>query len=505
MQSKSNRLAKNSAFLYFRTFVQLIITLYTTRIVLSGLGIDDFGIYSVIGGVISMFAFINSALSASVQRFLSYEIGKKNIDKISIVFSTSKNIHHILSLILFVIAEIAGIWFLYHKMNIPTDRLNVGFWVLQASIFVLVLNVLIVPYNASIIAHEDFTMFAYVGILDVVLKFILAIAISLFTNNRLVIYAFGILVISLFVLIIYKKFCFSKYEECKVNAKLDKDVFKEMFSFAGWQFLGAFSQVCKNQGITILLNIFGGVAVNAAQGITNQVNSAITNFVSNFSAALNPQIIKSYSSKNEVYFNKLIHTGSKISFILMSIVILPLILEVNYILNLWLKEVPAYTVNFVVLILIASMINTWTAPISTAIGATGQIKAYILFLSLNNILALPISYLFLRIGWNFTVVYTILIVVNLLNTFIVLYLTQKMLSLNPFFFIKNVILPISIVIIISTIILFIIQSFFTESFFRLLGICFFSTILLVMQYYFIVFSKDEKNLLKQMVTNIRNK
>jgi O-antigen/teichoic acid export membrane protein len=253
------------------------------------------------------------------------------------------------------------------------------------------------------------------------------------------------------------------------------------------------------------LNIFGGVAVNAAQGITNQVNSATTNFVANFTSALNPQIVKSYSSKNEVYFNKLIHTGSKISFILMSIITIPLILEVNYVLNLWLKEVPAYTVNFVVLTLIASMINTWTAPISMAISATGRIKAYILFLSLNNILVLPISYLFLRIGWNFTVVYIIFIGVNLLNTLIILYLTQKMLSLNPFFFIKNVILPISIVIIVSITILFTIQSFFSESFFRLLGICFFSTILLVIQYYFIVFSKDEKKLMRQMITNIRKK
>jgi O-antigen/teichoic acid export membrane protein len=313
------------------------------------------------------------------------------------------------------------------------------------------------------------------------------------------------LCIALLVSTIYKKYCFLKYEECRQKAKYDKGIFREMFSFAGWNFLGALSQICRNQGVNILLNIFGGVVVNAAQGITNQVNTAVTQFVSNFTIALNPQIIKSYSLKDEAYFHKLIYTGSKISFILMTIISIPIILEVDYILHLWLKEAPFYTNNFVILILVTSIITSWTGPVSIAISATGQIKKYSLSLSLINIVILPGSYLFLKIGYEPMVVYIIYIYAQLLTTSVILYLSKRLLYLDPFYFIRKNIIPISIVAIISTIVLFKIQSFFGESFLRLISIVFFSTILLGIQYYFIVFSKDEKKMMKQMLINAKNK
>jgi O-antigen/teichoic acid export membrane protein len=505
MQSRSDILVKNSLFLYFRTFIQLLLALYTSRIVLLNLGIRDFGIYNIIGGTVSMFAFVNSSLAAATQRFLIYELGKKDYDKLGIIFSVSKKIHQILAIFLFVIVELVGVWFLYNKMNIPYDRINVGFWVLQTSVFVLTVNILLVPYNASIVAHEAFTMFAYIGILDVVLKLLLAIIISCIHMDKLIVYAIGMSCITLLVFIIYRQYCLLRYEECKREAKYDKNVFKEMILFAQWTFLGAFSQICKNQGVNVLLNIFGGVAINAAQGITNQVNSAVTQFVSSFTTALDPQIVKSYSSKDEKYFHKLIYTGSKLSFILMSIISIPVIVDIDYILHLWLKEAPPYTNSFVRLIIVSSLIISWTGPVSMAIRATGKIKTYSLILSVINICILPVSYLFLKTGYMPKIVYTVYVFAQLLTTLIVLLLSKQLLHLHFLYFVKKVIIPVSIIVVISTTILLKIQSFFSESFFRLVNIVIISTVLFVIQCYFFVFSKKEKEMIKLIFFNIRNK
>jgi O-antigen/teichoic acid export membrane protein len=473
--------------------------------VLSNLGIDNFGIYNVIGGTILMFAFINSSLAAAVQRFLTYELGREDFDKLKVIFATSKKIHQILALCLFVIVEFVGIWFLYYKMNIPPDRINAGFWVLQSSIFALMINILAVPYNASVIAHENFKMFAYTGILEVILKLLLAIAVGLASMDSLVVYSMGMSGIALLVYIIYRKYCFLKYDECRQKRNFNKGTFREMFSFAGWNFLGAFSQICKNQGVNVILNIFHGVAVNAAQGITGQVNAAVTGFVANFTVALNPQITKSYSSNDEVYFKKLIYTGTKISYMLMTIVALPIILEINYILHLWLKEVPHYTNIFVVLILVSSIVTSWTGPVSMAINATGRIKIYALMLSIINICVLPVSYLLLRIGFSPTVVYVMYVFAQILASLIVLYLSKRLLHLPVLYFIRNVIAPVSLILIIMTIVLFKLQSFFPESFFRLLGIAIFSTLILSMLYYLLVFSKDERKVVKTILVRAKNK
>ena len=379
----NKRIAQNTLFLYFRTLVILLVSLYTSRIVLNVLGIDDYGIYNVVGGIVLMFQFLNVGMIDVSQRFLTYELGKNDGQQLQKVFSTSLIIHLIIIFFLLILAETVGLWFLNHKMNIPTSRIIAANWVFQFSILTFIIKIFSVPYNASIVAHEHMKVYAYVSILEVILQFV-----------------------TLLVSIMYTLYCKKYFKECKFRNDIDKQLLHKMLSFAGWSFLGNIGYSLKMQGINILINLFFGPAVNAARGVAYQVNAGIYNFVSNFQIAMKPQITKRYAMGDTNSMMVLVHNSSRYSFFLLLYLTLPVLIKTPYILHLWLGIVPEYTVMFLRLVLIVTLINSITGPVATAIQAKGKIKLFQTIILVITLLDIPISYIVLKSGYPpYTVMY----------------------------------------------------------------------------------------------------
>ena len=386
--------------LYIRMLFSMFVSLYTSRVVLSTLGVEDFGIYNVVGGFVSMFSLISGSLSSSVSRFITFEIGKGNLEKLKQIFSTSILIHLALALIVFIAAETVGLWFLYNKMTIPADRLTAAMWVFQASVLNFVFSLWSVPYNATIIAHEHMKAFAWIGVFDVVMRLmiVLFIAFSPWVFDRLIVYAVLLTVLALAMRIIYAHYCHRHFEESHWTFRFDKQYWKELGSFAGWNFIGSASLVLKTQGVNVLYNLFGGPVWNAARGIAITVNTAVTSFVGNFMTALNPQITKSYASQDLSYAIQMVNRGSKFSFFILFLIALPILFNTEFILTIWLTEFPAHTVNFVRLVLISALIETLSGPMITLIAATGNIRDYQIVVGIIQLLNFPLSYFCLHLG-----------------------------------------------------------------------------------------------------------
>lgn len=394
----SKRIAKNTMMLYIRMLLLMAVTLYTSRVVLKALGVNDFGIYNVVGGVVTMFSILSNSLSSAISRFITYELGKENFTKLKNIFSTAVTIQITLAIVITLIAEIVGLWFLNTKMNIPTERMEAANWTFQFSVITFVINLISVPYNAAIIAHEKMSAFAYISILEALLKLSIAFLIIISPIDKLIFYACLICIISLIIRLIYGHYCKSHFKECTYSFYWDKDLLKQMFGFAGWNFIGSSSALLREQGGNILINLFFGPAVNAARGIAFQVNTATQNFIASFTMALNPQITKSYASNNYDYMMKLVFKGARFSFYLLLILTLPIFLNTNYILKLWLGIVPEHTIQFIRLILVFTLSESISQPLITAQHATGKIKNYQIIVGGLQMLNLPIAYLALKNG-----------------------------------------------------------------------------------------------------------
>ena len=392
----NKRIAKNTVLLYFRMLLTMGVSLYTSRIVLNTLGVEDFGIYNVVGGVVMMFSFMNSAMSSATQRFLAIELGKKDDEQLKKVFSMSITIHAIIALIILVFAETLGLWFLNAKLVIPIDRMDAANWVYQASILAFMLTVMGVPYNAIIIANERMSVYAYVSIVEVVLKLFIVFALVWIGYDKLKLYAIFILCVTIIIWIIYNIYCKRNFPETRYRFFWDKSLYKTMMHYAGWNLFGNLAHVTIGQGLNILLNLFFGPVVNSARGIAYQVNTAVSGFVINFQMAMNPQIFKSYAANDLKYMHQLIFQGAKYSFFLLFFLALPLLIDTETILKWWLKIVPEYTVLFCRLVLINTLIDCISGPLMTAAQATGRIKKYQTAVGGLLLLILPISYLFLK-------------------------------------------------------------------------------------------------------------
>lgn len=380
--SDNKRIAKNTLFLYFRTILIMLVTLYTSRVVLNTLGIEDFGVYNAVGGVVSMFAVITGALTNAISRYVTYEIGKGDTNKLKQVFCTSVNIQIAISVIIFILCELAGLWFLNSKMNIPSDRILAANWVLHCSLLTFVVNLISVPYNACIIAHERMNAYAYISIIDAILKLSVAYLLIISPIDKLIAYSVLLLVAALGVRLLYGFYCGRNFQECKYKFKYDRQLFNEMLGFAGWNFFGNATSILNSQGVNLLINIFFGVIANSARGIASQVDAAVNQFVVTFSTAVNPQIIKSYAQndKNRMFY--LVCKGAKFSFLLLLFFAIPIMIESDKILELWLKNVPEGAPLFVRLSLIGAMIATIGNTGYTACMATGKIKAYSIWITL---------------------------------------------------------------------------------------------------------------------------
>lgn len=396
----NKRIAKNTLFLYLRTLVYLCVNLYTIRLLWRVLGVDNYGIYNVVGGIVFMFAFLNNAMVASSQRFLSFELGRGNKERLQRTFSVSVTVHVLLALIVLVLAETLGLWFLNYKMNIPPGRMGAANWVYQCSIAAFLLTVISVPYNACIVAHEHMKVFGYFGILEVILKLVIVLVVAALPLDRLITYSILVVAVSVVMRLIYGIYCSRHFEECHLIKFHDKSLMKEMFAFGGWSFLGNMGFSVRDQGANILINLFFNVAVNAAKGISNQIGTVINSFASNFTMAMNPQITKRYAMGEMDAMMSLLIKGCKFSLLLMSTVAVPLIIASETVLTLWLGHVAPYTVGFLRLVLAMALIDCVVSPITTALQASGKIKKFQILISVIMVSSLPVSWLWLKLDAN---------------------------------------------------------------------------------------------------------
>ena len=448
--SNTHRIAKNTVMLYMRTLLTMFVSLYTSRVVLRALGIMDYGVYNAVGSTVAMFSVLSGSLSSAISRFITFELGSGNIAKLKRVFSTAIIVQLILALVIVLVAETIGLWFLNHKMVIPPERLLAARWVYQFSIITFVVGLISVPYNAAIIAHEKMATFAYIGIFEALAKLGVAFAISTAQCDRLILYGLLLMGIAVTVRFIYGVYCKRRFEECTCRFVYDKGLLKEMTSFAGWNFIGASSAVLRDQGGNIILNIFGGAAVNAARGFAIQISTAIQSFVQNFMTALNPQITKSYANGNHEYMMSLIFRGARFSYYILLLLSLPVIINADYILRLWLVDVPDHTTAFVQLVLIFSLSESLANPLVTAMLATGKIRNYQLIVGGIQLLNLPVSYLLLRMGGAPEVVFVVAIVISVCCEMARLYMLRGMIGLSMRGFLCKVYFNVLLVTVIAT-------------------------------------------------------
>ncbi len=500
--SNNKRVAKNTLFLYFRMIVIILANLYTTRIVLAELGATDFGIYNVVGGVVMMFSFINSCMTTTTQRYMTFELGRKNMARLNSIFSISLNIHAGIALAIVLLAETVGLWFLNSKLNIPDSQMTAANWVYQFSILTFCVNIIQVPYNAAIIAHEKMNVFAYISIFEAALKLGIAYVLVVLSDNKLVFYAALVFLTQLIVRLVYQAYCKYKYEECTYHWVKDHGLYKEMTAFAGWNLMGSIAWLLKGQGLNIMLNIFFGPIVNAAQGIASQVRQAIMGFIFNFMSAVNPQITKYYATDQRREMETLAYNGLKYSFILLFLMSLPLMLNVEYILNLWLKSAPGYASLFVVLVLVESLCNTvFDQPLTTSIAATGNIKIYQIVVSSIMFLIVPIGYVALKLGAAPQSVYYVSIVITVIAGLARFYYCKRQLDYAWSRFWQSVLRPVVTLTLLSlpVPILARFYVFHDATFFDFIANCVISLICIVSVAWGVVLSVVERSAVKDFI------
>ena len=409
--SNNKRIAKNTLLLYMRLLFTMAVGLFTSRVILNTLGIDDYGVYNVVAGVVTMFSLLTGSMSNAISRFLTFNLGKGDINKLSVVFSTSLNIVMGMSLIVLVLTEIIGVWFLNNHLNIPLQRLYAANWVLQFSIFTFVLNLISVPYNAAIIAHERMSVFAYISILEVTLKLVIVYMLYISPFDKLITYAALFAGVAVVIRSVYRIYCSRHFQECHYRFVHDKSILKEMGNFAGWNFFGSSSFLFYTQGVNIATNMFFNVSVNAARGISNQVEGIVKQFVTNFTTAINPQITKSYAAGNYDYTYELVCKGAKYSSFLLMFLCMPFWFEAEQIMKLWLNIYPRYAPLFLRLTLIVTIIDLMGNSLANAIWATGKVKKYYTIVSPVSLLVLPLSCLLFWMGFPAYISYVVTIVI----------------------------------------------------------------------------------------------
>ena len=428
--SSNKRIAKNTLLLYLRQFLILAISLYTSRVVLDTLGVSDYGIYNVVGSVVTMFVFIRSAMGNATNRYIAFAIGKGDEDDLKRIFSTCLYVHLILAFIIVLSTEVAGLWLLYNKLNIPADRMTAAFWVLQFSIATCAIGILCVPYDAVIIAHEKMSAFAFLSILDVTMKLLLVFLLMVIPFDKLIFYGLFLLLVQLMDRIIYGVYCWKKFPETHNAKQKDYALIKEMFGFAGWNLVGNMASIVCTPVVNILLNMFFGPVVNAARGVAVQVQGAVKSFISNFQLAVIPQITKNYASGNLERMHTLIISSSKLSYFLFLTMALPLFIETRQILSLWLVEVPKHTVSFMRLVLLIMLAESWEQPLHTANLATGRIKRFQSIKGLSLVMTIPISYFVLKLGAQPEVVFVIQLLVTFSSLIIQLFILRPLIGLS---------------------------------------------------------------------------
>lgn len=501
-ETNNKRVAKNTLFLYFRMILIMLVTLYTSRVVLAQLGIKDYGIYNVVGGVVTMFAFLNNCMTTSTQRFLTFELGKGNTQRLKDVFAASLNIHIAIALTIVVLAESIGLWFVNYKLVIPADRLVAANWVFQFAILSFCVNIIQVPYNAVIIAHEKMNVYAYISIVEVMLKLGIVYLLSVSPFDKLIAYAVLIFAVQLLIRAIYQIYCRKNYEESKFRLFWDKSLYQQMSGFAGWNLFGSLAWMLRDQGLNIVLNLFFGPVINAARGVATQVSGAVMNFISNFQVALNPQITKNYANGNIQEMEKLTYLGIKFSYIILFFLAFPLSLNINYVLRLWLVEVPDYTALFIILIMIDSMVgNLFGVPLMTSLSATGKIRNYQIVVSFIILLIVPVGYIALRLGCDAPSVFYITIIFSGISGFARFLFCRKQIGYSLREMTKGVLLPVlSMTVVALPLPIFAkLEYFQTDTLMNFLLLCLISIVMTFVSAWFVGLNTTEKDKLLSII------
>lgn len=482
--------------------ILMCVNLYTSRIVLKQLGIEDYGIYNVVGGIVAMFSILSGSLSSAIGRFITFELGRDDKKKLQCVFSSSITIQIIIALIIIIIAESIGPWFLNTKMNIPSDRIQAANWVFQFSIATFAINLISVPYNALIIAHEHMSIFAYISMFEGIGKLAVAYLIIISPIDQLIFYAMLLCILAFIVRTIYGAYCKKEFQESRFEVHIDMSLLKQMFTFAGWNFLGNGAYILNTQGVNMLMNIYFGVTVNAARGIAVQVDSALKQFVNSFMTAVNPQITKLYASGDIDHMHNLIFLSAKFSAFLMTYIAVPIILESQTVLSLWLINVPEYATTFVVWSIIASFPDpVLSNALVTSIMATGNIKRYQIAVTIAGGMVFPLSWFAFKIGLDAQISYIIYFAIYSLLLFIRLYIVRSMINLSIRDYTKEVLFRALPIVAISMGVSAIAKISMEAGFLRLCTVFIINAIITSLSIYCIGLTTQEKKITNKKIKN----
>ena len=493
------RLAKNTLMLYVRMFFLMVVGLYTSRVVLQALGEEDFGIYNVVGGLVSMFSLISASLSSSISRFITYELGRGQEGRLASVFSSAVLIQVILACVVIAVAEPLGLWFIDHKMNIPLERIGIAKWVFQFSLLTFVVNLISIPYNALIIAHEKMSAFAYIGIFEGLGKLAVALMIVRSSGDRLILYAILMSAVAVAVRFSYSLYCRKHFPLCRLKGRGEKGHLKQMFSFAGWNFIGVASGALRDHGGNILINIFSGPIANAARAVSVQLGGAVQSFVTNFMTAVNPQITKSYAAEDRDYTMQLVFRSSRYSFFLLLLIALPVLLNPSYLLDLWLEDVPMHSAAFVCLALLFSLSESISNPLITLMLATGNIRRYQIIVGGLQLMNLPVAYLVLKAGAPPQSILIVSIVISQICLFVRLALLRGMAGLPALRFIREVYLRVIAVLLLAFPLEWWLSSMLGEGLAAFLASCMLSLVITAVIIWTIGVSKDERAFFKAKI------
>lgn len=466
-RENTKRIAKNTLILYVRTLFTMLVSLYTSRVILNTLGVSDFGIINVVGGVVGMFSVISGSLSSSISRFITFELGHGDLNKLRQIFSTSVNIQIGIALIILILAECIGFWLINHKLNIPEGRLFAANWVFQCSLISFAIGLVSVPYNACIVAHEKMSAFAYISILETALKLIIVYMLLISPYDKLISYSVLFVAVAIIIRLVYGWYCNKHFAETHYTFIYDKSLIKEMTGFAGWSFFGNTAYMLNTQGVDMLINIFFGVTLNAAKGVASQVQNAVMQFVNNFTVAVNPQITKLYAAGDMGYMYKLVCRGARFSYFLLLIFTVPIVCEADYILHLWLKTVPEYAPIFLRLMLFGTLMTLLGNTMLIAIQATGNIRKYQLWITIVGCFVFPLTWIAYKLGLPPESTYVIYIIIYFLLNFVRVYIAKGLMNFPVRLYLFDVVFRVVIVSIVAFMLPLLVIYYLEPGFFRL--------------------------------------
>lgn len=502
--SSNKRIAKNTIILYSRMMIILCIGLYTGRLVLNTLGVEDYGIYNVVGGFVTMFTFLNGAMATATQRFITFELARGDINTQTNVFSTSLIIHFALAAIILLLAETIGLWFIYNKLVIPETRFTAALWVYQLSILSCCLSIISLPYNAEIIAHEKMSAFAFISIMDVTLKLVIVFLIQIYPCDKLIFYAILMFLVQLLDRLIYGAYCSRHFPETKFKMIFDKRLLKDMNNIAGWSLFGNLAGVGYTQGLNILLNMYFGPAVNAARGVAVTIQGVVSGFVSNFQMALTPQITKSYAVKDLSRMHSLIYSSSKFSFFLLFLVVLPLILEAQMVLTVWLKNVPEHSVWFMRLILCIMLVEALANPLMVSSQATGKVKIYQSVVGGTLLMILPVAYVVLQMGGKPESVFVTHLIFAIFAQYLRLRIISRQIHMSQREYFNRVVTRISAVFLLSLIPSYLIYNLLNNDISSAILVIISSLLLTTSTIYFVGLTGKERSMIYSKARSLIN-